>query len=449
VGRDLLSLIGLLFVMVVQDPLMSFFSFVVAPPAFFVLRKLIRRIYSIARTQFHGGTRIIETLQETLQGIRIVKAFTLEDIMRERFDRNVAAVEYEANKMARVSNRSTPLMETLGGCAIAIAITYGGYRVIETGATPGQFFSFIAAFLLAYEPAKRLARLNIELGSALVGVRVLFEVLDSPPSEPLDSNKPSLQIKSARLGFDDVHFAYREDEPVLRGMSFVAEPGKLTALVGPSGGGKSTVFNLLLRFYDAKRGKVFIDGQDIVSVSRRSLRQHIAYVGQDVFLFHATVRENIEFGKPDASEDEIVAAAKAAYAHDFIMSFPRGYDTPVGEHGLQLSGGQRQRIAIARALIKNAPIILLDEATAALDSESELQVRQAMDHLCQGRTTLAIAHRLHTVSHADCIHVVEDGRVVESGRHDDLLRSGGRYASFYRLQLKEQEPETSVAAVVS
>ena len=449
VGRDLLSLIGLVFVMVMQDPLMSFFTFVVAPPAFFFLRKLIRRIYSIARNQFHGGTRIIETLQETLQGVRIVKAFTLEDIMRERFDRNVAAVEHEANKMARVSNRATPLMETLGGCAIATAITYGGYRVIETGATPGQFFSFIAAFLLAYEPAKRLARLNIELSSALVGVRVLFEVLDSPPSEPLDSNKPSLQIKSARLAFDEVHFAYRNDEPVLRGMSFVAEPGKLTALVGPSGGGKSTVFNLLLRFYDAKQGKVLIDGQDTVSVSRRSLRQHIAYVGQDVFLFRATIRENIEFGKPGASEDEIVAAAKAAYAHDFIMSFPRGYDTPVGEHGLQLSGGQRQRVAIARALIKNAPIILLDEATAALDSESELQVREAMDHLCQDRTTLAIAHRLHTVSHADCIHVVEDGRVVESGRHDDLLRAGGRYASFYRLQLKEQEKDAPVVAVAS
>ena len=449
VGRDLLSLIGLVAVMVAQDPLMSFFSFVVVPPAFLILRKLIRRIYSIARTQFHGGTRIIETLQETLQGIRIVKAFTLEDIMRERFDRNVAAVEHEANKMARVSNRSSPLMETLGGCAIAIATTYGGYRVIETGATPGQFFSFIAAFLLAYEPAKRLARLNIELNSALVGVRILFEVLDSPPSEPLDSSKPALQIKTARLAFDDVHFAYRDDEPVLRGMSFVAEPGKLTALVGPSGGGKSTVFNLILRFYDAKRGKVVIDDQDITLVSRRSLRKHIAYVGQDVFLFRATVRENIEFGKPGASEDEIVAAAKAAYAHDFIMSFPRGYDTPVGEHGLQLSGGQRQRVAIARALIKNAPIILLDEATAALDSESELQVREAMEHLCQGRTTLAIAHRLHTVSHADCIHVVEDGRVVESGRHDELLRTGGRYASFYRLQLKEQEQPSPIAAVAS
>ncbi|HET9715827.1 MAG TPA: ABC transporter ATP-binding protein [Pseudolabrys sp.] len=439
-GRDLLSLIGLITVMVVQDPLMSFFSFVVAPPAFFVLRKLIRRIYSIAKTQFHGGTRIIETLQETIQGIRIVKAFTLEEIMRERFDQNVAAVEHEANKMARVSNRASPLMETLGGCAIAIAITYGGYRVIETGATPGQFFSFITAFLLAYEPAKRLARLNIELNSALFGVRVLFEVLDSPPTEAADDNKPALQIGAARLEFEDVHFAYRDQEQVLRGISFVAEPGKLTALVGPSGGGKSTVFNLLLRFYESYTGMILVDEQDIAGISRRSLRQHIAYVGQEVFLFRGTIRENIAFGKPGASEDEIIAAARAAYAHDFILSFPQGYDTPVGEHGLQLSGGQRQRVAIARALMKNAPIILLDEATAALDSESELQVRQAMEHLCRGRTTLAIAHRLHTVSHADRIYVVEDGRAVESGRHDELLRKGGRYASFYRLQLQEQEP---------
>jgi ATP-binding cassette, subfamily B, bacterial MsbA len=445
VGRDLLSLIGLITVMVIQDPLMSFFSFVVAPPAFFVLRKLVRRIYSIARSQFHGGTRIIETLQETLQGIRIVKAFTLEEIMRERFDQNVAAVEHEANKMARVSNRASPLMETLGGCAIAIAITYGGYRVIETGATPGQFFSFITAFLLAYEPAKRLARLNIELNSALVGVRILFEVIDSPPSETSDFGKPELKIEAARLELNDVRFAYRGEEPVLRGMSIVAEPGKLTALVGPSGGGKSTVFNLLLRFYESDHGLIEIDGQNIALVTRRSLRGHVAYVGQDVFLFRGTIRENIEFGKPGASEDEVVAAAKAAYAHDFITSFPRGYDTPVGEHGLQLSGGQRQRIAIARALIKNAPIILLDEATAALDSESELQVREAMERLCHGRTTLAIAHRLHTVSHADRIFVVEDGRAVESGRHDELLRRGGRYASFYRLQFKEQETREPVA----
>ena len=447
IGRDLLSLVGLVTVMVVQDPYMSLFAFVVAPPAFFLLRKLVRRIYSIARSQFQGGTRIIETLQETLQGIRIVKAFTLEEIMRERFNRNVAAVEHEANKMARVSNRASPLMETLGGCAIAMAIMYGGYRVIETGATPGQFFSFIAAFLLAYEPAKRLARLNIELNSGLVGVRILFEVLDAPPSEPADDNKPALHIKSSLLEFNDVYFAYRSDERVLRGISFVAEPGKLTALVGPSGGGKTTVFNLLLRFYEAERGKIVIDGQDIRQVSRRSLRHQIAYVGQDVFLFRGTVRENIAFGKPNASEDEIFTAAKAAYAHDFILSFPRGYDTPVGEHGLQLSGGQRQRVAIARALIKNAPIILLDEATAALDSESELQVREAMEHLCQGRTTLAVAHRLHTISHADRIFVIEEGQAVESGRHDELLLKNGRYASFYRLQLKDQEAPTPIAAL--
>ena len=445
VGRDFLTLIGLIAVMVVKDPLMSFFSFVVAPPAFFILRKLIRRVYAIGRSQFQGGTRILETLQETLQGIRIVKAFTLEDVMRERFDRNVAAVEHEANKMARVSNRSSPLMETLGGIAIAIAITYSGYRVIETGATPGQFFSFIAAFLLAYEPAKRLARLNIELNSGLVGVRILFEVLDSPPSEAADSGKPALQIRTPRLEFEGVHFAYRSDEAVLRGISFVAEPGKLTALVGPSGSGKTTIINLILRFYDIERGRIVIDGQDIREVTRRSLRRHLAYVGQDVFLFRGTIRDNIAFGKPDASEDEIVAAAKGAYAHDFILSFPRGYDTPVGEHGLQLSGGQRQRVAIARALIKNAPIILLDEATAALDSESELQVREAMEHLCQGRTTVAIAHRLHTVSHADRIYVIEDGQVSESGCHDELLRQEGRYASFYNLQLKQQETRTPVA----
>jgi subfamily B ATP-binding cassette protein MsbA len=449
VGRDLLSLIGLITVMVIQDPVMSFFSFVVAPPALFVLRKMIRRIYAIARSQFHGNTQVVETLQETLQGIRIVKAFTLEDIMRERFARNVAAVEHETNKMARVSNRASPLMDTLGGCAVALVLIYAGYRVIETGATAGQFFSFITAFLLAYEPAKRLARLNIELNSALVGVRILFEVLDSPPSERVDDDNPALQIRTPRIEFDEVDFAYRSDESVLRGMSFVAEPGKLTALVGPSGGGKSTVFNLILRFYEPERGRLLVDAQDVTRYSRRSLRHQIAYVGQDVFLFRGSIRENIEFGKPGASEDEIVAAARAAYAHDFIMSFPRGYDTPVGEHGLQLSGGQRQRVAIARALIKNAPIILLDEATAALDSESELQVREAIEHLCQGRTTLVIAHRLHTVSHADCIHVVESGHVTESGRHNDLLRKSGRYATFYRLQLQQQERSPPIAAVAS
>jgi subfamily B ATP-binding cassette protein MsbA len=440
VGRDLLSLIGLLAVMIVQDPIMSFFSFIVAPPAFVFLRKLIRRIYVIARNQFHGGTRILETMQETVQGIRIVKAYTLEDVMRKRLDANVTEFENESNKFARVANRASPLMEALGGFAIAGALIYGGFRVIETGATPGQFFSFLAAFMLAYEPAKRLARLNIDLNSGLVGVRILFEIIDSPPTEPADDDKPTLKIEKARVEFDNVRFGYRPGELVLRGMSFMAEPGMMTALVGPSGGGKSTVFNLLLRFYETGAGSIRIDGQDIASLSRRSLRRQIAYVGQDVFLFHGTVRENIAVGKPDATEEEIVAAAKAAHAHEFISAFPAGYATPVGERGAQLSGGERQRVAIARALIKNAQLILLDEATASLDSESERLVQDAMTHLCEGRTTIAIAHRLHTITHADRILVVENGTVVESGRHDELLRKSGRYAAFYRLQIKDEEP---------
>jgi ATP-binding cassette subfamily B protein len=447
VGRDLMSLIGLTTVMVIQDPLMSIAGFVIAPPALIVLRKMVRRVRGIARTQFTGGTRIIETMQEALQGLRMVKAFGLEDEMQRRLDVSVAEVQHEANKMARVANRSAPMMEIFAGFVVSLAIIYGGYRVIYTGSTPGQFFSFLAAFLLAYEPAKRLARLNLDLNNSLVGVRMLYEVIDSPLGEPNDDDRPPLSLTAARLQFDNVHFAYSADTPVLRGMSFIAERGKLTALVGASGGGKSTVLNLILRYYDVDSGGILIDGQNISGVSRRSLRAHIAYVGQIVHLFRGSIRYNIAIGKIGATEAEIVAAAKAAHAHDFILGFPSGYEAPVGEYGLQLSGGQRQRIAIARALIKDAPIILLDEATAALDSESERAVQDAVGELCKGRTTLVIAHRLSTIMHADCIHVVENGLIVESGRHEELLRKGGRYATFYRLQLKEQSPEREAAAV--
>ena len=312
---------------------------------------------------------------------------------------------------------------------------------------PGEFFSFLAAFLLAYEPAKRLARLNLDLNNTLVGVRLLYEVIDSPAGEPLDDDKPPLALTAARLEFDDVRFSYQPGTPVLRGVSFIAERGSVMALVGASGGGKSTVLNLILRFYDIDSGRILIDGQNIAEVSLRSLRQEVAYVGQIVHMFRGTIRDNIALGKLGASEAEIVAAAKAAHAHDFIIGFPLGYDTPVGEHGLQLSGGQRQRIAIARALIKDAPIILLDEATASLDSESERVVQEAVGELCRGRTTLVVAHRLSTIMHADCILVVEDGLIVESGRHEELLRKGGRYASFYRLQLKEQAHDRQPVAV--
>src|SRR6266446_1350248 len=437
IGRDLLMLISLIGVMGREERSLSFIGLVTVPPAMLVMRKLVKRIKGLAYHQFTGTADILETMQESLQGVRTVKAFTLEETMQRRIDENIAVVERNANKMARVANRSNPLMETLGGFAVAGCLLYGGYSVVALGATPGQFFSFMTAFLLATEPAKRLARLNIELNSNLVGARMLLEVIDSPASERSDDDKPALKLSEARIELRDVSFAYRANEPVLNRMSFVAEPGKVTALVGPSGGGKSTVLALLLRFYEVTRGDILIDGQSISAVSRRSLRQQTAYVGQDVYLFRDTIRANIAFGKEGASEAEIIEAAKAACAHEFIMSFPLGYDTPVGEHGAQLSGGQRQRVAVARALIKNAPIILLDEATAALDSESEKQVQEAIEHLCQNRTTIVIAHRLHTIMHADAILVVEGGEIVERGRHDDLLRRGGRYASFFRLQHRD------------
>src|ERR1700751_6414328 len=409
IGRHLLMLVSMIGVMVVQDPLLSFIGLVVVPPAMLMLRKLVKRIKGLAYHQFTGTADIMETMQESLQGIRTVKAFTLEDAMQRRIDENIAIVERNANKMARVSNRSNPLMEMLGGFAVAGCLLYAGYSVVALNATPGAFFSFMTAFLMATDPAKRLARLNIDLNSQLVGARMLLEVIDSPATELADDDKPSLKLADARLELKDVSFAYRKDEPVLNRMSFVAEPGKVTALVGPSGGGKSTVLALVLRFYEVTDGVILIDGQSISSVSRRSLRQQTAYVGQDVYLFRDTIRANISFGKIGATEDEIVAAAKAACAHDFIISFPLGYDTPVGEHGAQLSGGQRQRVAVARALVKDAHLILLDEATASLDSESEKLVQDAIAHLTQGRTTIVIAHRLHTVAHADRILVIDGG----------------------------------------
>src|SRR6266704_4395634 len=289
IGRDLLMLISLVAVMVMQEPLMSLLGLLVVPPAMLILRKLVKRVKGLAYNQFTGTADIMETMQESLQGIRTVKAFTLEDTMQKRIDENIAIVERNANKMARVANRSNPLMEMLGGFAVAGCLLYGGYSVVALNATPGAFFSFMTAFLMATEPAKRLARLNIDLNSQLVGARMLLEVVDGPASELSDDDKPGLKLNEARIELRDVSFAYRAGEPVLNRVSFVAEPGKVTALVGPSGGGKSTVLALLLRLYEVKQGEILIDGQDISGISRHSLRAQTGYVGQDVYLFRDSI----------------------------------------------------------------------------------------------------------------------------------------------------------------
>ena len=398
------------------------------------VRKIGIRVRKIMASEFQGAMQMMEAMQETAQGIRIVKAFTLENFMRARQAKAIAGFEAAANKLARVSSRTSPIMESLGGFAIAAVVLYSGYTVIIRGNPPGSLFSFITCVIMLYEPMKRVARLHVDLSTALFGVDMLYSFLDEHDYEENKPQAPDLKVTNGRIEFRDVVFGYRPGEPVLHAISFVAEAGRTTALVGRSGGGKSTVMNLILRLYEVGAGQILCDDLDIATVRLASLRQQIAYVAQENFLFKGSVRDNIAMGRPGASKEEIVAAAKAAYAHDFIMGFERGYDSPCGEHGMQLSGGQRQRIAIARAFLKDAPIILLDEATSALDSESEQAIQKALRTLCEGRTTIVIAHRLSTVAQADEICVIDRGRIVERGRHGELLAMGRTYTHIAQTQ---------------
>ncbi len=433
-SRDALTIVGLVVVMVSTDPLLSVLALMFVPIAAVGVRKIGVRVRRIMASEFQGAMQMMESLQETAQGIRIVKAFTLENFMRQRQGAAIEGFRTAANKLARVSSRTSPIMESLGGFAIAAVVLYSGYTVIIRGNPPGGLFSFITSVIMLYEPMKRVARLHVDLSSALFGVGMLYAFLDERDFEEDSRGAPELKVTQGRIEFRDVVFGYRPGEPVLHSVCFVAEAGKTTALVGRSGGGKSTVMNLILRLYEIGSGQILCDGVDIATVTRGSLRRQIAYVAQENFLFKGSVRDNIVMGRPGASEEEIVAAAKAAYAHDFIMGFERGYNAPCGEHGMQLSGGQRQRIAIARAFLKDAPIILLDEATSALDSESEQAIQKALHTLCEGRTTLVIAHRLSTVAEADEICVIDRGRIVERGRHSELLARGQTYSHIARTQ---------------
>ena len=437
VGRDLVTLIGLIVVMVSQAPVMALFALVVAPVAILSVTKLVKRIRGIARAEFTSGIQIISIIQETVHGAKIVKAFGLGDHMRTRMSDAVGSVEKRANKISQLQARTSPLMETLGGVSIGLVIFYAGWSTISAGKTPGEFMSFITALLLAYEPAKRLARVQVGLAESLVAVRALFSVLDHPVSITENDEHPDLVLSRGRIDIDDVYFGYRANEPVVHGISLSVEHGKRLALVGPSGGGKSTILSLIQRFYDVQKGAIRVDGQDIRTVSIGSLRQYIAFVSQDVFLFSGTARDNIRIGRLDATDEEVEQAARDAFAYDFIMNLPKGFDSTVGENGVQLSGGQRQRIAIARAILKNAPILLLDEATSALDSESERMIQAALDKLVEGRTTIVIAHRLATILTADEIAVIEHGKVLERGTHAELVRKQGLYEKLYRYQFAE------------
>ena len=444
-GRDLLTIIGLLAVMVSQDPIMAAICLTSGPFVAGGLKHLVKRSRKAASSQYQSTAHVVGTMRETSQGIRIVKSFQLEEVLRQRMHAALRAVERMANKMVRARALVNPLLETAGGLAVAAVVLYAGWRSMSHGQTPGQFFAFITALLLTADPARRLSRLQLQLATAAVGVRMMYELLDTPVSETDREGAGDLVVKGGEVRLDAVTFGYVRDALVLDNLSLVAPAGKMTALVGLSGTGKTTILNLIQRFWDPTQGRVLIDGQPISQHSLASVRGQVALVSQDVFLFEGTVGENIRAGRRDAKEEDVVAAARAAHADGFIRALPNGYDTPVGELGSQLSGGQRQRVALARAFLKDAPIILLDEPTSALDSETEQIIQDALAELTRGRTTLVIAHRLSTVADADIVHVIDGGRLAESGTHRDLIQRGGLYSRLYRIQFATQSEDRTAA----
>lgn len=440
VARDLVSLIGLVAVMVVMDPLLSLIALIIGPPLIYTVNYLMRRLRRVTREAVEINSRLLGAMQESVQGIAVIKAFTMEDVLAGKMGKLIRNAEARSNKIARVSERLGPVTEILAGLAIAAVIAYAGWRAAANAEPPGSVFAFITALLLAYDPARKLARVQVSLERALVNARMIYEILDTDPRQGDAADAGPLKVTDGTIRFEKIRFSYAEHMPVLHGVTFEAKAGETTAVVGPSGAGKSTLFALLQRFYDLDSGQITIDGQDIARITKRSLRSSIAYVSQHPYLFEGNIRDNIRYGRPDATDAEVEEAARMANAEDFILQQPQGYETLVGENGVTLSGGQRQRISIARAIVRNAPILLLDEATSALDNESESKVQEALEQIMKTRTTLVIAHRLSTVVNADRIVVLEEGLLVEEGTHKTLVRKpNGIYARFYRMQTQKAE----------
>lgn len=433
--RDVFTMLGLVCVIFYMDWKLAMGAFLVLPAAFYPIVVFGRKVRRFSTGTQEAMADINAFLHETFSGSKIVKIFTMEELEKERFERKTEKLFGVEMKKVMFKALSSPVMEFLGGIGIAFIIWFGGSRVISGESTPGTFFSFLTAVMMLYAPVKKLSKLNNTVQEGLAAVTRIYDILEEPPEIMEKESPQDLDRSVFDVRFEKVDFSYKSDEPpVLKDIDIHVEPGDVLALVGMSGGGKTSLVNLIPRFYESTEGRVLVGGRDVKDLSVKSLRRHISIVTQEPILFNESVKDNIRYGRLDATDAEIEEAARAAYAYNFVKGFPKGFDTVIGELGNRLSGGEKQRICIARALLKDAPVLILDEATSALDAESEQVVQKALANLMKGRTTFVIAHRLSTVAHANRVILLKNGRIVEQGTHDQLMDKMGEYYKLQRMQ---------------
>jgi subfamily B ATP-binding cassette protein MsbA len=433
--RDAFAVAGLLSVMIAKDAMLTAIVFLAAPVVFLAVNQVLRRIKSLMQQEMRTFADLNKYVREIVQGGRVIKSYNVEPLILTQAHRAVESIRTISNKVAALNTAPIPIIDTLGGVGVGLAILYAGYRTVYTDYNTGAFMSFVTALLMASDPMRRLSQMRVSLKTALVGVDMVNRVLKDDMSERSSGENVSPNGAGLAVRFEDVNFAYHEDAPVLKGFSLEVNPGEMVALVGPSGAGKSTVFSLLLQFYEHRSGKILVGGKPVEALSVESLRGAVSYVGQTNFIFAGSLRDNLTLGYPHVSQERVEAACRAVGLHEHIAGLPRGYDTPVGELGALISGGQAQRLNIARAIIKDAPVLLLDEVTSALDADNEELVRAYMHAQAGRKTILVIAHRLSTIRQADRIALVEDGRVRSFGSHQELMEGNDYYERMATLQL--------------